>query len=46
MRPDDILPDHYYSNGAYGRAWGVRLVVGIGIDPESGVDTVTFKGIA
>lgn len=40
MRPDKIEAHHYYSNGAYGRAWGVRLVTGID------GDEVRFKGVA
>jgi hypothetical protein len=46
MRPDDIAKQRYFSNGAYGRAWGVRLVAAIAADPDSGVETVTFKGVA
>ena len=36
-----IAPDRYYSNGAYGRTWGVRMVVAI----DAGA-VVHFKGIA
>ncbi len=46
MRRAALGLHRYYSNGAYGRAWGVRLIVGIGTDPETGIDTVTFKGVA
>jgi hypothetical protein len=35
-----------YSNGAYGRSWGVRQVTAFSLDAESGVETVAFKGIA
>jgi hypothetical protein len=36
----------YYSNGAYGRSWGVRMVTQIDLDPNSGLPMVGFKGIA
>jgi len=41
-----IGQDRYYSNGAYGRSWGVRLVTTIENDPETGQQMVSFKGIA
>ena len=46
MKNADIGIHRHYSNGAYGRAWGVRLVTAIAPDPASGVDMVTFKGVA
>ncbi len=46
MSPADIQTGRYYSNGAYGRTWGVRLVLEMSPDPESGRDTLTFKGLA
>ena len=42
----DIKPGNTYSNGAYGRAWGVRQVMELSLDAESGEETVAFKGIA
>jgi hypothetical protein len=42
----DIRPGAYYSNGAYGRSWGVRWVESVGIDPESGETMLAFKGAA
>jgi hypothetical protein len=42
----ELKQGHYYSNGAYGRNWGVRMVMAIGPDPESGEDVVNFKGVA
>ena len=42
----EVRQGHYYSNGAYGRNWGVRLVMSVGPDPESGEDVVNFKGVA
>lgn len=37
---------HCYSNGAYGRAWGVRQVLELALDAERGVEVVHFKGVA
>jgi hypothetical protein len=42
----ELKQGHYYSNGAYGRNWGVRMVLSLGSDPESGEDVVNFKGVA
>jgi len=42
----DIRVGAYYSNGAYGRAWGVRLVTALSADPASGEPLLTFKGMA
>ena len=36
----------FYSNGAYGRTWGVRQLAGIRIDVESGETVYEFKGVA
>lgn len=36
----------YYSNGAYGRSWGVRMVTAIDSDPECGQPVVSFRGVA
>lgn len=36
----------YYSNGAYGKTWGVRMVMSIAPDADSGEDMVNFKGVA
>jgi len=46
MAPDEIQSGRFYSNGAYGRSWGVRLIQTFSIDAESGEETVTFKGTA
>ena len=46
MSPSDIQPGRYYSNGAYGRTWGVRQVLELSMDPECGEDTLSFKGLA
>ena len=42
----DIRPGAYFSNGAYGRSWGVRRVESIGVDPQSGETMLAFKGTA
>jgi hypothetical protein len=42
----EIRTQAYYSNGGYGRAWGVRQVLECGRDGESGTATVRFRGIA
>jgi hypothetical protein len=46
MKRLPILKHHYYCNGAYGRAWGVRLVTQIDSDPANPEEIITFKGIA
>ncbi len=46
MPAPDIRVGAYYSNGAYGRSWGVRLVSSIADDPETGETLLTFKGMA
>lgn len=43
---DAIQPGKHYSNGAYGRTWGVRQVLQLSLDPESGEETVSFRGLA
>lgn len=44
--PLAIEPGLYYSNGAYGRNWGVRLVLTCE-SPDGGSEPeVTFKGVA
>ena len=42
----EIKQGHYYSNGAYGKNWGVRMVMHLLTDPDSGEDSVHFKGVA
>lgn len=42
----EIRQDAYYSNGAYGRSWGVRQVVEFSLDPECGEEMVRFRGMA
>lgn len=46
MQRPDIHIHRYYSNGAYGRSWGVRMVTAIVGDPDTGIETVAFRGVA
>ena len=46
MIQDEIKAGFFYSNGAYGRTWGVRQVAEIATDAESGEQVIHFKGIA
>jgi hypothetical protein len=46
MERADIHIHRYYSNGAYGRAWGVRMVTAIDTDPETGQETIRYRGVA
>lgn len=45
MTPAELQSGLYYSNGAYGRTWGVRLLAEITID-ESGESVCIFRGVA
>lgn len=45
-QPCDILPGNYYSNGAYGRSWGVRQVLTLTDDEVSGGGSISFRGVA
>lgn len=42
----DIRAGAYYSNGAYGRSWGVRQALEFGMDPECGEEMIRFRGMA
>ena len=44
--PFEITPGNYYSNGSYGRSWGVRQVLDFSLDEKSGEESVSFRGIA
>ena len=46
MSPEKLKPGLFYSNGAYGRTWGVRQLSGIQIDSDSGEAQYEFKGVA
>jgi hypothetical protein len=41
-----ISVGHFYSNGAYGRNWGVRMATACTIDPDTGDEMIVFKGVA
>lgn len=46
MSPDELKVGYFYSNGAYGRTWGVRQLAAIDVDDQSGEVQYHFKGIA
>ncbi len=46
MTLEKLKPGFFYSNGAYGRIWGVRQLAGIRRDAESGETVYEFKGVA
>jgi hypothetical protein len=46
MSLDELKTGCFYSNGAYGRTWGVRQLTEITADAETGEQVVHFKGIA
>ena len=46
MKQDELQTGYFYSNGAYGRTWGVRQLADINVDPETGEKVVHFKGVA
>ncbi len=45
MTAAELTPGQFYSNGAYGRTWGVRLLVGFA-DDETGAPRIHYKGVA
>lgn len=46
MSLDELKAGQFYSNGAYGRTWGVRQVSEISTDALTGESVVHFRGIA
>lgn len=46
MSLDEFKIGFFYSNGAYGRTWGVRQLTEIDTDAETGEMVYHFKGIA
>lgn len=44
--PLEIHLNAFYSNGSYGRSWGVRQVVELTQDAQTGQVQVAFRGIA
>lgn len=46
MTLENLKPGLFYSNGAYGRTWGVRQLSSIRVEPDSGETVLEFKGVA
>lgn len=46
MSLDELKVGFFYSNGAYGRTWGVRQLAQIAVEPDSGTTVYHFKGVA
>jgi hypothetical protein len=46
MSLDELKVGYFYSNGAYGRTWGVRQLAEIAVDAETGETLFHFKGVA
>jgi hypothetical protein len=46
MSMDELKVGFFYSNGAYGRTWGVRQLARMVSDKQSGEMVVHFKGVA
>ncbi|MCA1978823.1 MAG: hypothetical protein LDL19_06245 [Thiobacillus sp.] len=46
MSLDELKVGYFYSNGAYGRTWGVRQLAEIAVQPDSGATVYHFKGVA
>lgn len=46
MSLDELKIGYFYSNGAYGRTWGVRQLAEIATDAKTGEAVVRFRGIA
>ncbi len=46
MSLDELKVGFFYSNGAYGRTWGVRQLAEIAVEPATGERVYHFRGIA
>lgn len=46
MTPQELKIGAFYSNGAYGRTWGVRQLAEIAPHPETGEPWLRFRGVA
>jgi len=46
MSLDELKVGFFYSNGAYGRTWGVRQLAQIATDATTGETVYHFKGVA
>ncbi|MCK7495719.1 MAG: hypothetical protein MZW92_35600 [Comamonadaceae bacterium] len=44
MSLDELKIGFFYSNGAYGRTWGVRQLAEIATDSESGESSLSLQG--
>jgi hypothetical protein len=43
---NELKVGFFYSNGAYGRTWGVRQLAKIVTDEKTGEKVIHFKGVA
>ena len=46
MSLDELKVGFFYSNGAYGRTWGVRQLACVAVEPDSGQLVYHYKGVA
>jgi hypothetical protein len=46
MSIDELKVGFFYSNGAYGRTWGVRQLAAIAVEPATGETVCHYKGVA
>lgn len=46
MSLDELKPGYFYSNGAFGKTWGVRQFSAITTCPDTGNTFYQFKGVA
>lgn len=46
MSLDELKVGFFYSNGAYGRTWGVRQIADLVTDAETGELRMHFRGVA
>jgi hypothetical protein len=46
MSINELKVGFFYSNGAYGKTWGVRQLATLATDEASGQTVAQFKGIA
>ena len=46
MTLEKLKPGLFYSNGAYGRTWGVRQLASIRVEPDNDETVFEFKGVA
>lgn len=46
MSLDELKIGFFYSNGAYGRTWGVRQLAQIDVEAVSGETVFHFRGVA